>query len=212
VADKYNSNWPKYKDPTGVRNVAVDPFIIRQIVNESKQRGYDPDFTMALAGAETNFGTYGHGPNNPLSYKWKVTDDRKKLIDEHPVNKQLKNTITGLIADGMPEGDAIKLDALMRARQVMPAVAITKAFDTLDEKKLFLNTSPKSKAPASPARLAWLYQGNGTIGEEAPSGIAYGKPVSKTSPTSDHANLVQGIMRELKNKDNPLGAYIRGIK
>jgi hypothetical protein len=211
-------NYLSYIDPYGPPHnnrttKKIDPSLIQEIVRQSNKRGYSPEFSVALAGAETNFGTKGHGTYNPMSYKWRKEDgDRDVALMQTQAYKDAKQHTANLVKEGFPLKHALDMEEYKQERFVKPSLAIQKSFDTLDEKRNFLNTSKKSKAPASPARLAWLYQGNGIIGNEAPSGYAYGKPVEKTSPVSDHAKLTVQIMNELNKKDNPLGNFIRSVK
>jgi hypothetical protein len=210
-------NYLEFKDaPTGNRSTKrIDPSLIGEIIRQGEKRGYDRNFTTALAGAETNFGTKGHGYTNPLSYKWKDTETpaaRDIMLANSAAYKNVKAITKSMIEQGLPLKDAFRNEEYAQEKFVKPALAIQKSYDTLDEKRHFLNTSPKSKAPASPERLAWLYQGNGTIGVEAPNGYAYGKPVSKTSPNSDHAQITRRIMNRLAEGGDSLSEFVKGFK
>lgn len=207
-------NWPLYQDPYGSefnnRTTQVDPYLARKVALEALGRDYSPIFGNSLMGAETTFGTVDYGPNNPLSYKWhKDERDKEGIIANSPENKQLKETIAGLVEDGMPIQQALPLEQILQARQVEPGVNIRKAFDKLDEKRQWLIDKGKE---VTPENLAWVYQGNGVPNRvEVPNRIAYGKPVRQNTPKGDHSTMVRQIMNVLMDPKSELGNYIRQI-
>lgn len=203
-----DKNWLVYKDPYGSernnRSTKMDPTLVNLIARKGVERGYGARFPVALAGAESTFGR--QDAENPMQYKNKIPTD---LANSSSEMARVLETTSFLEQQGMPKDKAKGLENYLYKRYVLPAQTINKAFDTLDKKA---KTLKRLKRPITPENLAWLYQGSGTINaEEVPSRRAYGKPVTKNTPSSPEPVMVRQMMAELKKQkdEGTIGNYLR---
>jgi hypothetical protein len=210
MANNYLQYIDPHKKPTDRTTKNIDPTIINEIIRQSRDRGYDPKYTVALAGAETNFGTKKHGIVNPMSYVWRSDQPAiDRLIANTPDFKQLKQHTAEMITQGMPITQALASERY-GVDTIKAKASIINSLNTLDDKKEWLK---KKSLPTDPAHLTWAYQGTGIPNKyEIPHGYAYGKPVKVNTPRGEQPTMVRQMMTEFSKKGNQLGDYIRSFR
>lgn len=211
---------PAYKDTSDIGGNRtyneIDPYLINKVVKIGSSRGWPKEFAAALMGGETTFGSpYAgkqYGPWNPTSYTWPGGEEEAdKAIAQSPEAQQLAETIAEFKLQGMPQKDLDNMGKILYNRQVVPVESIRRSFDEVIPQKVA--TLRRLGKPVTLRNIAWLYQGAGVPNKyEVPRGRAYGKPVRKTSPTTEHSEVIMRVFNNLLKPGSKLGNYVRGIE